>query len=343
MHLRKLGLNYSAVAILLAAAIGGNAAISSGDNEVRIYSGRHYNTDRKVFKRFAKETGIRVRLIEATGISLIERLKREGSSSNADLILLVDAARISNAAKAGLLQPYRSAKLDREVPKQYRDSKGRWYALTRRVRVLVVNPKKIDINKIKTYADLSSPYLKGQVCLRKRNSPYNQSLVADQLVMRGEASTRKWLKGMIANVSEPYFPGDIGLTRAVAQGKCGVGIVNHYYVARMLAGVNGARDKDFASKVKVITPNPAHVNVSAGGIARYAQNKKEAIQLLEYLASPDGSRGLAGPTFEHPLVGTNDSYEVKKFGPFKPDKVTISQLGDLNAKAIRLMAKAGWE
>ena len=56
----------------------------STEKEVRVYSGRHYNTDREVFKRFAEETGIKVRLIEAAGISLIERLKREGKNSQAD-------------------------------------------------------------------------------------------------------------------------------------------------------------------------------------------------------------------------------------------------------------------
>ena len=94
---------------------------------------------------------------------------------------------------------------------------------------------------------MANPIFKDQVCLSKRNSPYNQSLVADQLVLRGEVATKKWLKGMIANVSAPSFPGEIGLTRAVAQGVCGIGIVNHYYVARMLAGVNGSKDKKLAN------------------------------------------------------------------------------------------------
>jgi len=317
--------------------------LNASAKEVRIYSGRHYNTDRQIYKKFSEETGIRIRLIEATGISLVERLKREGANSNADLILLVDAARISNAAKSGLLQSYRSEKLDREVPSDYRDPKGRWYALTRRIRVIIANPSKVDISQIKTYSDLANPSLKGKVCLRKRNSPYNQSLVANQLILRGEAKTRSWLRGLIANVSQPYFPGDIGLTRAVAQGKCGVAIVNHYYIARMLAGVNGSKDRSLAKKVKVITPNPAHVNVSAGGIAKYSRNKKEAIQLLEYLASPNGSKGLAGPTYEHPLKGYNTAKEVKQFGSFTPDRVKISQLGDTNAKAIRLMVRSGWE
>ena len=60
----------------------------------------------------------------------------------------------------------------------------------------------------------------------------------------------------------------------------------------MLAGVNGRRDALYAQRTSVITPNPAHVNISAGGLAKYATNK-EAIKLLEYLASPVGSKGLA--------------------------------------------------
>ncbi|WP_320664890.1 extracellular solute-binding protein [Prochlorococcus sp. MIT 1223] len=326
-------------------AMGSGLIFSSRSiaSEVRVYSGRHYNTDRQIYKKFAADTGIKVRLIEATGISLVERLKREGANSKADVILLVDAARISNAAKEGLLQSYRSAKLDKAVPSQYKDPNGKWYALTRRVRVMVANPKSVDISKIKDYSDLADPSLQGKVCLRKRNSPYNQSLVANQLVIRGEEETKKWLKGMISNVSQPYFPGDIGVIRAVAQNKCGIGIVNHYYVARMLGGVNGLKDRRLASRVKVITPNPAHVNVSAGGIAKYAENKEEAIKLLEFLASPKGSKGLAFPTYEHPLIGFNDSKEVKRFGAVIPDKVTINQLGENNKKAIKLMAEASWD
>ncbi|MFL0790396.1 MAG: extracellular solute-binding protein [Prochlorococcus sp.] len=334
---------FTAVVATLVVGAGLPYAQPSEAKEVRVYSGRHYNTDRQVFKKFSEKTGIKVRLIEARGISLVERIKREGSKSNADMILLVDAARINNAAKAGLLAPYRSVKLDKLVPSEYRDPQGRWYGLTRRVRVIVVNPSKVNPNTIKTYADLAKPELRGLVCLRKRNNVYNQSLVADQLVLRGEPATKNWLKGMVANVGQPYFPGDISVVRAVAKGKCGAGIVNHYYVARMLGGVNGSKDVALAKKVQVITPNPAHVNVSAGGLAKYAKNKKEAITLLEYLASTDGSHGLAGPTYEHPLKGYGQSPILKKFGQFTPDGVTVSELGDNNAKAIKLMAEAGWK
>ena len=314
----------------------------STEKEVRVYSGRHYNTDRNVFKKFAQETGIKVRLIEASGISLIERLRREGENTQADLILLVDAARITKAAKLDLLQKIESSSLENAVPQGLKDPNKQWYGLTRRVRVMVANPKVVDVSKINDYTYLADPSLKGKVCLRNRKSPYNQSLVANQIVNKGQEATKNWLNGMISNVSQPFFPGDISIVRAVSKKKCGVGIVNHYYVARMLAGVNGRRDALYAKKTTVLTPSPAHVNISAGGISKFAKNKAEAVKLLEYLASPSGSKGLAAPTFEHPLKEANQNQIVKEFGEFTPDKVTVDQLGENNSMAIKMMKDAGW-
>jgi len=319
-----------------------NLPLNSSQREVKVYSGRHYNTDREVFKKFAEETGIKVRLIESAGISLIERLKREGKNSQADLILLVDAARVTNAAKANLFQAINSTNLENDVPIGLKDPGKQWYALTRRVRVMVANPKVVNIKKIKDYSDLSDPSLKGKVCLRNRKSPYNQSLVANQIINKGEEQTKDWLNGMISNVSQPFFQGDISIVRAVSKKKCGIGIVNHYYVARMLDGVNGRRDTLYAKKTAVITPNPAHVNISAGGVAKYATNKSEAIKLLEFLASPEGSKGLAAPTFEHPLKEVNNNEIVRSFGELTSDKVTVDDLGEKNSLAIQMMKDAGW-
>jgi len=71
-------------------------------------------------------------------------------------------------------------------------------------------------------------------------------------------------------------------------------------------------------------------------------NKNEAIQLLEFLASPEGSEGLAAPTFEHPLKEVNQNEIVKNFGEFTPDSVNVEELGEKNSLAIKLMKDAGW-
>ena len=64
--------------------------------------------------------------------------------------------------------------------------------------------------------------------------------------------------------------------------------------------------------------------------------------MLEFLASPKGSKGLAAPTFEHPLKEVNQNQIVKGFGDFTPDSVTVENLGEKNSLAIKLMKDAGW-
>ena len=120
-----------------------------------------------------------------------------------------------------------------------------------------------------------------------------------------------------------------------------------WYSQSLLCSQNACRyqwEKRFfiRKKTYVITPNPAHVNISAGGVAKYATNKDEAIQLLEFLASPEGSKGLAAPTFEHPLKEVNQNQIVKNFGEFTPDKVTVDDLGNNNSTALKMMKEAGW-
>lgn len=325
------------------ALIASLASISpSSAREVRVYSGRHYNTDRQVFKTFSEKTGIKVRLIEATGISLVERLKREGSKSKADVILLVDAARINNAAEAGLLRSIQSNQLEKQIPSLYRDPKDRWFGLTRRVRAIIVNPDIVDPAKIKAYADLARPEFVGKLCLRNRKNVYNQSLVADQIILKGESSAKSWVNGMVKNVTQPYFTGDTSLIRAVGQGKCGIGVVNHYYLARMQSGASGKNDQTVAAKINLVMPNPAHVNISAAGVAQSAQNLKEAIELIEFLASPQGSSAMAGPTYEYPLEGFGSSKQLKAFGTFTPDNVSINALGRTQKKAFQMMVQEGW-
>lgn len=74
----------------------------------------------------------------------------------------------------------------------------------------------------------------------------------------------------------------------MARGDCGVGVVNSYYVARLLSGESGAEDKALMQGVKVVVPDPAHINVSGAGVTRHSRHPEAARRLLEFLASPEG-------------------------------------------------------
>jgi iron(III) transport system substrate-binding protein len=338
-------------ALALLAVTGGAAAVAgmglefaqAQSQEIGVYSGRHYNTDKKLYAQFTARTGIKVKLLEAKDDALIERVRAEGANSPADVLVLVDAARLDKAADMGLFRPSPSAALLRDVPLNLRDAKGRWYGLTRRVRVAIVNPKQVNPASIRSYADLATPALKGKLCLRDSKSVYNQSLVADQMILRGDAAAASWVKGMTSNVTKPFFTSDTPLIRAVANGQCGVGLVNTYYVARMLSGDSGAADKAMASRLKVVFPNPAHVNISGAGVVKTSKNPQAALKLIEFLASPSGGRGYAEANNEYPLKGYGDNPILKRFGSFKADGVSAEQMGAKNKAAVQLMARNGWK
>ena len=89
-----------AVGLLSIASFGGSVAQTSKPvQELNIYSARHYQTDELLYGGFTKATGIKINRIEASDNALIERLKSEGVKSPADVILLVDAARLWRAEK----------------------------------------------------------------------------------------------------------------------------------------------------------------------------------------------------------------------------------------------------
>lgn len=339
---RRLPVLLLSVGVISTTVVAAGRA-QSPPTEIGVYSGRHYNTDKELYRQFTALTGIAVKLLEGKDDVLIERLRNEGKRSPADVLVLVDAARLDKASNQGLFRPINSTTLLRDVPVSLRDSKNRWFGLTRRVRVVVVNPKLVNPSSIRSYADLAKPALKGKLCLRDSKSVYNQSLVADQLILRGEAATVLWVKGMVANVNQPFYTSDTPLARAVGKGDCGVGLVNSYYVARMAEGDGGASDQQLARQIKVVIPSPAHVNISGAGVTVSSKNVAAATKLIEFLASPKGGKGYAEANNEYPLKGYGNNLSLKKFGPFQPDGVSAEQMGAKNKQAVQLMQASGWK
>lgn len=84
------------VSTTLATTVSGSRVFAQTPRgvEIGVYSGRHYNTDKKLYEQFTARTGIKVKLLEGKDDALIERLRSEGRNSPADVLVLVDAARL---------------------------------------------------------------------------------------------------------------------------------------------------------------------------------------------------------------------------------------------------------
>ncbi len=326
--------------IALSAVVLASSLLASG--EVNVYSSRHYDTDKELYKMFEKKTGIHVNVIQAKADALIKRMESEGDKSPADVLITVDAARIFKAQEKSLFQSINSKYLVENIPAKLRDKDNRWFAVTKRARIVAV---KKGVQAPVYYEDLAKPEYKGQIMVRSSSNVYNQSLMAAVIAHKGVEKATAWAKGIVANMARNPKGSDRDQARAVAAGLGSMAIMNTYYMGKLANG--SASDKDVVTKLKVIFPKfkngGTHVNVSAAGVAKYSKNKENAIKFIEFLASKDAQSIFAKGNYEYPVVkGAEISPLVKSWGTFTEDDISINKLGENNAAAVKALDVAGW-
>lgn len=330
----------------------GVAQAQSGPKELNLYSARHYQTDDALYSDFTKKTGIKINRIEADDNALAERLKSEGANSPADVILMVDAARLWRAQIDGFFKPIQSQYLEKRIPANLRskpDPEGStWFGFSTRARLVVYNKAKVNPQDVDTYEKLSEPMNKGRVCTRSGAHPYMLSLIGAMIERRGELATEEWAKGMVANMARPPRGGDTDQIKAVASGECGVALTNSYYLVRLLRSTK-PEDQEIVSKIGFIWPNQktsgTHINIAGGGVAKNAPHSQSAIQFLEYLASDSAQEYFANGNNEWPVVKSVkiENEGLKMLGPFKAENISIAAIGKNQIAAQRLLDRVGYK
>ena len=320
---------------------------------LNLYSARHYPTDELLYSDFTKATGIKINRVDSDDAGIIARLKAEGSASPADLILLVDAARLWKGEVDGMFLPVKSKTLETAVPAQLRskptDDGTAWFGLSTRARVVVYDKLKVNKADVDTYEELGDPKNKGQLCIRSGSHPYNLSLFGAMTEHLGPAATEAWLKGMVDNMARAPKGGDTDQIKAVASGECGIAVTNTYYLARLMRSTNPA-DKAVIERVGVVFPNQqswgTHVNVAGGAVARYAKNQANALKFLEYLVSPEAQNHFANGNNEWPVVKglklDNPALNAMTGGNFKSEVIPISAVGMNQIKVQQMLDRVGF-
>ena len=314
---------------------------------LNLYSARHYSTDEALYANFTKATGIRINRIDAGDEQLLERLKTEGANSPADVLLLVDAARLWNAQQMGLYAPVKSALLESRIPAEMRDRDGNWFGFSTRARVIVYNKVTVKPEDVASYEALADAKLKGKVCTRSGSHPYMLSLVAAVAEHDGEARAEAWAKGVVANFARKPAGGDTDQIKAVASGECGVALTNTYYWVRLLKSTK-PEEQDWVKKVGFVWPNQSsygtHINVAGGAMLKNAPNKEAAVKFLEYLASDEAQAYFANGNNEWPVVKSAlaKNPELDSLGKFKMDAIGPAVFGKNTPLAQRIVDRAGW-
>jgi iron(III) transport system substrate-binding protein len=338
--------------VIFLSVIAGTVIAAEPSKELNLYSARHYQTDEALYSDFTKKTGIKINRIEADDNGILERIKSEGEKSQADVILLVDAARLWRAQTQNLFAPIKSKYLEQRIPVNLRASSEAtgipWFGYSTRARVIVYNKATVKKSDVDTYEKLANPENKGKVCTRSGSHPYMLSLVGALIERDGQQATETWAKNMVANMARSPRGGDTDQIKAVASGECGVALTNTYYFARMMQS-DKPDDVSMISKIGFVWPNQGsggvHINISGGGMARNAPHRAEALQFLEYLASDSAQEYLANGNNEWPAVPSVkvENPALKTLGPFQAEKVSVAAIGKNQIAAQKLLDQVGYK
>lgn len=332
-----------------------NLQAHAADASINIYSARHYPTDEALYSDFTKSTGIKINRVDADDAGILTRLKAEGTASPADVILLVDAARLWRAEVDGLFLPIKSKFLEDAIPENLRakrsDTGGiAWFGLSTRARVIVYDKLKYKKSDIDTYEKLADAQFKGKLCIRSGSHPYNLSLFGAMTEHLGPQQTEIWLKGLVANMARNPAGGDTDQIKGVASGECAVAVTNTYYLARLMRSSNPA-DKALMEKVGVVFPNQTswgtHLNIAGGAVAKNSKNAENAVKFLEYLASASAQNHFANGNNEWPAAKgvsfDNPALKAMSGGNFKSEVLPISAVGMNQIKVQQMLDRVGFK
>ncbi|MUH72984.1 extracellular solute-binding protein [Psychrosphaera haliotis] len=330
------------VALTLFTSLTTTSAFSA--ETVNIYSFRQPFLIEPILEQFTAETGIKTKVVFSKK-GLIERLKREGKYSPADVVLTSNFNKLLQLKGEGLTQEIKSEQIDKNVPSQFRDEAGHWVALTKRARSLYVSKSSTLNTSTISYEDLSGEALSGKVCTRSGKHPYNLGLIASMIAHHGEAETETWLKGVKANLARKPQGNDRGQVKAIKEGLCEVSLGNSYYYGKMLTDEN---QKPWADAVNLVFPNQdnrgTHINVSGAVLTKYAPNKANAETLIAYLVGKSAQEQYASVNMEYPVnPSVKPSEMVLSWGEFKEDNISLTEVAKYREQALQLVDKVKFD
>ena len=329
-------------------------AAQSQDAVLNLYSARHYSTDEALYANFTKSTGIKINRVDADDAGILARLKAEGAASPADVILLVDAARLYRGDVDGLFRPIKSAVLEGAIPAQYRGKATpegtTWFGFSTRARVVLYDKIKVKREDVDTYEELADPKNKGRICIRSGSHPYNLSLFGAITEHLGEQKAEAWLRGVVSNLARDPKGGDTDQIKAVGSGECQVAVSNSYYVARLMRSSN-PEDRALMEKVGVVFPNQqswgTHLNIAGGAVAKNARNSANAVKFMEYLASAEAQNYFANGNNEWPTARgvkvSNPALKAMGGDDFKAETIPLDTIGGNQTRVQQMLDRVGFK
>nr|WP_306362685.1 2-aminoethylphosphonate ABC transporter substrate-binding protein [Nocardia sp. CC227C] len=279
----------SATAVVLGmTACGGTGTESADGKTVTVYSadgvGEWYKTQ---FDKFQEKTGIAVNLVEAGSGEVVNRVEKEQSNPQADVLVTLPPF-MQKADKSGLLEP--SGIDTSAVADSDKDRDGKYVMLAGNYLCFIANPS-VNVAGM-TWDDLLKPEYKGKIQYSTPGQAGDGTAVLILLQqLYGKQGALDYLAELQANNVGPSS------STGKLQAKVDKGEI---LIANGDIQMNMANIKEKGSKFTVFFPADADGRASTVpvpylmGLTKGAPHRAEAVQLMEFLLSGEAQEALLG-------------------------------------------------
>ncbi|WP_156371124.1 2-aminoethylphosphonate ABC transporter substrate-binding protein [Nocardia arizonensis] len=281
----------AATTVTLTAACGGTGSGGSGDQTVTVYSADGLDDWYKVqFDKFKAQTGISVDVVAAGSGEVVNRVEKEKSNPQADVVVTLPPF-IQKAAASDLLQPLG---IDTSAfPDSEKDPKGRYVSLAGNYLNFIAN-QAVDSSKL-TWDDLLKPEFKGKLQYSTPGQAGDGTAVLILLQqLRGKDGALDYLKQLqVNNVGPSSSTGK--LQPKVDKGEL--------LIANGDVQMNMASIKDKGSTFRIFFPASADGRKHTValpyfmGLAKGAPHADAAKKLMTFLLSKEVQQSLGPDAF----------------------------------------------
>lgn len=271
-------------------ACGGTGTESADGKTVTVYSadgvGGWYKSQ---FDAFTAETGIAVNLVEAGSGEVVNRVDKEQSNPQADVVVTLPPF-IQKAKQSGLLQP--SGIDTAAVPAAAKDADGTYVTMANNFLCFIANPA-VDASAL-TWEDLLKPEYKGKLQYSTPGQAGDGTAVLVLLQqLRGKQGALDYLAALQANNVGPSS------STGKLQAKVDKG---ELLIANGDVQMNLTTVQEKGSKFNVFFPAADGKRSTVAvpymmGLAKGAPHKDDATELMRFLMAPAAQAKLGPEAF----------------------------------------------
>jgi iron(III) transport system substrate-binding protein len=329
-----------AVATLALVLTGCSGSVpGASSTTIVLYNAQHEQTTTALVKAFTKQTGIQVRVDNDDEDVLTAKIEQEGSRSPADVIFTENSNWLQQLADKHLLAHVQKSTLG-AIPAADSAADGEWVGISARMSSIVYNTKALTAADLpKSVLDLANPKWKGKIELAPSETDF-WPIVSSVADTYGHTKALAWLKGLKANAGANIVPDNETLVADVNKGVAQIGIINHYYFARLQAETSAS---SLHAGLGYFAPGDAGYikTISGAAVLKSSHFPSAAQKFVAFLTSHAGQDTIArGESFEYPLAaGVSPNPAVAPLSQLSPSGFTAAEFGT-GEEAKKLLQEA---